>query len=125
MKESNFYFPTDQNKEFYIDEGCHIIEILNKSSHPDISISQARVEPHSTTEIHYLKDTVEIYYILSGSGTAYIDDQQIPVKSGDLIHIPKDINQYISNKSDVDLVFLCICTPRWKEEIYKTPDHQL
>lgn len=124
MKKSKYHFTTDLSKEFYIDEGCHIIEILNNSAHPDISISQARVEPNSTTELHFLNDTIEIYYILSGQGIAYIGEDQIPVKKGDLIHIPKNMNQFISNNTKSELVFLCICTPRWKEEIYKTPDDQ-
>ncbi len=124
MKKSKYHFKTDLSKEFYIDEGCHIIEIFNNSAHPDISISQARVELNSTTELHFLNDTIEIYYILSGKGIAYIGEDRIPVKKGDLIHIPENMNQHISNDSEDELVFLCICTPRWKEEIYKTPDNQ-
>ncbi len=121
MKDSQYHYPTEPKREFYIDEGCHIIEILNNNKHPDISISQARVEPGRTTEIHYLDQTVEMYYILTGHGTAYIADEEIPVKPGDLIYIPADVNQYITNETLKDLIFLCICTPRWQEHIYKTP----
>lgn len=121
MKDSQFYYPTDTESEFYIDEGCHIVEILNRGSHPDISISQARVEPGETTEVHFLDGTVEIYYILQGHGTAYIGDKTIVVKPSDLIYIPPGVNQHIVNEAADDLVFLCICTPRWQEHSYKTP----
>jgi len=120
MKDSQYYYPTETKSEFYIDEGCHIVEILNRSSHPDISISQARVEPCMTTEDHFLDGTVEIYYILRGQGTAYIGDKIIPVKPSDLIYIPKGVHQYITNDTQDDLIFLCICTPRWQEHFYKT-----
>jgi mannose-6-phosphate isomerase-like protein (cupin superfamily) len=121
MGNSQYHYPTETQSEFYIDEGCHIVEILNRSTHPDISISQARVEPGMTTENHFLEGTVEIYYILQGRGTAYIGDQTIAVKPSDLIYIPTGVEQYISNDTDEDLLFLCICTPRWQEHIYKTP----
>lgn len=121
MKDPQYYYPTEPKSEFYIDEGCHIIEILNNNNHPDISISQARVEPGKTTEVHYLDQTVEMYYILTGHGTAYIADQEIAVKPGDLIYIPAGVNQYITNETSEDLVFLCICAPRWQKHIYKTP----
>ena len=114
------YYPTDEAKEFYIDEGCHIIEILNQADHPDISISRARVEPHQSTEIHYLDKTVEIYYILSGEGIAVIGNESIKIKPGDLIHIPADVDQHVINQSGEDLLFLCICSPRWTPAIYKS-----
>ena len=120
MSQSKFHFITNSSEEFFIDEGCHIIEILNNSAHPNISISQARVEPMSTTECHFLNETVEIYYILEGVGTAYIDDEPIKVKKGDIIYIPKGVHQYILNETHHDLLFLCICTPRWIPNSYKS-----
>ncbi len=120
MKNEQHYYPTDEASEFYIDEGCHIIEILNNEQYPDISISRARVEPHQSTEVHYLNKTVEIYYILQGSGKAIIDNKELPIKPGDLIHIPPDVDQHVINESDQDLLFLCICTPRWTPDIYKS-----
>jgi len=105
--------------EFYTEEKCHILEVLNTPNFKDYSLARARVEVGVTTEWHWLKDTDELYYILSGEGVMEIgDDFQKQVKAGDAIFIPKLEKQRIENTGDSDLVFLCICTPRWEAENY-------
>lgn len=42
------------------------------------------------------------------------------VETGDLVVIPKNSTQRIRNKGDDDLVFLCICTPRFEVSKYET-----
>jgi oxalate decarboxylase/phosphoglucose isomerase-like protein (cupin superfamily) len=44
---------------------------------PEASLAQARVEPGVCTANHLLKSTAEWYYILSGTGDMYIDNQLI------------------------------------------------
>ena len=39
------YFKTDLSTEFYTEERCSIIEILNTKEIQNVSIAQARVEP--------------------------------------------------------------------------------
>ena len=112
-------FRPNPNDEFFTEEKCHILEIVNTPTFKDYSLAQARVESGITTEWHWLKDTDELYYILSGVGLMEIgDDFKKEVKSGDAIFIPKMEKQRIHNTSDSDLVFLCICTPRWEAGNY-------
>jgi len=107
-------------KEFYLHERCFITEILNSEKHPDVSISKARVEPGITTELHRLKDTDEKYYILSGEGEMQINGKiSGNVKSGDLVLIPKNVSQCITNTGTVDLIILCVCTPRFEMQNYE------
>ena len=61
------YFKTNEQQEFYTDEKCHIIEMMNLPEIENVSISRARVEPGITTQNHALHFD-EIYYILSGKG---------------------------------------------------------
>ena len=112
-------FQTDTTKEFYLEERCYITEILNSDLHPDISISKARVEPGVTTKLHRLKNTGEKYYILSGSGLTEVDGKISEVKTGDLVMIPENVSQRITNIGAVDLIFLCVCTPRFEMENYE------
>lgn len=111
-------FSTDLSAEFYTSEGCHIIEILNRSDHPDVSIARARVEPGVTTQWHTV-EARELYYILSGTGRAEVGEKIYDVGPGDVVSIPEGVRQRIENTGGEDLVFLCVCTPRFRAEGYR------
>jgi mannose-6-phosphate isomerase-like protein (cupin superfamily)/SAM-dependent methyltransferase len=121
MNEQIIHF--DPGKEFYTPEGCYIIENVNKPTDPDISIAQARVEPGVTTRWHRLTATIERYIIQEGAGLVEIDD--LPpeeVRPGDVVLIPELCRQRITNTGNKDLVFLCICSPGFRQENYKDID---
>ncbi len=110
---------TTPSAEYATAERCHIIEILNSPSAPEASLAQARVEPGVCTASHLLKSVAEWYYILSGTGDMYIDNQLAGhVSAGDTVRIPADTAQHICNTGQSDLVFLCFCTPPFAPEAY-------
>lgn len=112
-------YKTHLEEEFDTPEKCFIVEVLNNANDPELSIARARVEPGVTTAWHYLRGTAERYYILEGSGRVEVGDlppQQVGV--GDIVLIPPDCPQRISNIGDHDLVFLAICTPRFHQKNY-------
>lgn len=104
-------------------ERCHILELLNHSDDRSQSIARARVEPGVTTAWHRLKDTTEVYYILSGEGEAEIDKERYPLRANELLRIPAGIPQRITNTGKDDLVFLCFCKPAFSAEIYEDLEH--
>ena len=109
--------------EKYFEEECFITEILNSEANPEVSVSQAKVKPGVTTVLHRLNETYEKYYILSGTGRMEIDGKVVgDVQQGDLVVIPKNTSQRITNTGFGDLVFLCICTPRFEVRNYKSLD---
>ena len=113
-------YKTDTSKEFYTDERCHIIEILNQPHlYPNLSIAQARVEIGVETQLHSLKKIDEIYYVLDGEGKLTVDDQERRVKKGDCILILQGKPQKILNDGNKDLIFLCICLPGFRPEAYQ------
>ena len=110
----------DFDSEFYIAEGCHIVELSNTPGNPGLSIARARVESGVTTRWHRLRDTAERYYILDGKGSVEIgelDTQE--VNPGDIVIIPPMCPQRITNTGAADLVFLAICTPRFCPDNYE------
>ena len=115
------YITTDESQEFHTDERCHILELLNHQDDRSCSVARARVEPDVITAWHRLKDTTEIYYILSGEGVMEIGDNFTQeVRKNDLIKIPKNTAQRIKNVGTEDLLFLCICTPAFGAECYES-----
>ncbi len=113
----------DPAREFYTPERCHILEMSNSAADEALSIARARVEPGVTTAFHRVRDTAERYVILAGEGRVSLGDQppeQVGV--GDVVLIPPGMVQRISNTSDTDLVFLALCTPRYRPENYEDTD---
>lgn len=112
-------FKYDPNAEFYTDEGCFITELSNSSEDEGCSIALARVEPGITTEVHQLQGTIERYVILEGEGrieSGSLAGTRLSPK--DTVVIPANEPQSISNISQEDLVFLCVCTPRFESKNY-------
>ena len=116
MESINTY---DPGSEFYLEEGCYIVELHNTTTDAGCSIARARLEPGKTTELHCLMDIIERYVIVSGRGEVTIGGQAPqPVGVMDVVTIPAGTSQRIHNVADTDLIFLCVCTPRFDAESY-------
>ena len=57
MKEAVIH--ADWDAEYFFEEGCFILELLNSSEEQALSIARARVKPGVTTVRHHLLDTAE------------------------------------------------------------------
>jgi len=109
-----------QVPESYFEEDCFIAELLNTPDCPGLSIARARVEPGVSTVLHRVRGADEIYYLLSGEGQVEMDGQIIgTMHPGDLLRIPADATQRITNTGREDLIFLAICTPRFEPGRYE------
>ena len=103
--------------EFETSERCFIMENWNSTKKANISIARARVKPGVTTKLHYLKGVSEIYLITKGKGRVMVGNlKPTKVGKGDLVFIPAGVHQQISNTGNSDLIFYCICTPRFSPE---------
>lgn len=114
------FISTDESLEFYTEERCHIIEFINETNDRNQSLARARVEPGVTTAWHLLRDTVELYYVLEGSGNLELgEDFSKIISKDDVVKIPANMPQRVSNTGSVDLVFLCICAPAFGPDCYE------
>jgi mannose-6-phosphate isomerase-like protein (cupin superfamily) len=105
--------------EVFTPERCFIIELSNGEHDPAVSIARARVEPGVTTAWHKLRRTAERYIIVSGHGRAEIGNlKAADVGTGDVVCIPPDTPQRITNIGQDDLIFLAICSPRFTPGCY-------
>ncbi|MBK9989337.1 MAG: cupin domain-containing protein [Verrucomicrobia bacterium] len=106
--------------EFFTPELCFINELSNSANDPDLSIARARVAAGITTRWHRLRETTERYVILEGR--ARVEIGELPpqeVGPGDVVLIPPLCGQRITNLGDQDLIFLALCTPCFRPEIYE------
>jgi mannose-6-phosphate isomerase-like protein (cupin superfamily) len=110
------------SREVPTPENCFILEIANDPGDPDVSIARARVLPAVTTDWHRVEGIDERYVIVRGIGRVEIGD--LPptiVGEGDVVRIPANTPQRIANIGDDDLVFFCVCTPRFVPSAYVSP----
>jgi mannose-6-phosphate isomerase-like protein (cupin superfamily) len=105
-------------EQFMAGDATNLRELL----HPDkadlaigYSLAHALVRPGNTSFRHRLR-TSEVYYILQGQGRMYINDESEEVRPGTAIYIPPHALQCIENTGSIDLEFLCIVDPPWRQE---------
>ncbi|TQV70139.1 cupin domain-containing protein [Exilibacterium tricleocarpae] len=105
--------------EYVTEERCAILEVANDAADPALSIARARVEPGVTTAWHKLSGVTERYLIVSGCGEVELGAAApAAVGPGDVVRIPADTAQRITNTGAVDLVFYAICSPRFEQQCY-------
>lgn len=105
--------------EHYLEERCYVSEWWNTRSDEPVSVARVRVEPGVTTRLHRLKGVTERYLILSGHGTVEVDGHRQDAGPSDVVVIPADAPQRVSNTGDRNLVFLAVCTPRFRPDVYE------
>ena len=58
--------------------------------------------------LHYHEKTDEVYYIIDGEGTMVLDDEEIAVRKGVVVYVPRGVR----HKAVGDLTVLTVCIPR-------------
>jgi mannose-6-phosphate isomerase-like protein (cupin superfamily) len=104
--------------EFVAGDNTRLCEVF----HPDkdgldlrYSFAVARVAPGETTLLHRLVHS-EVYHLLEGEGEMEVEGERHPVSAGDVLYVPPGAAQRIANTGAVDLAFVCIVDPAWREE---------
>jgi mannose-6-phosphate isomerase-like protein (cupin superfamily) len=107
--------------EFLTAERCFILETYNTSNDETLSIARARVPPGVTTALHAVEGTTERYIIAEGRGRVEVGEMpSAEVGPGDVVVIPPGTRQRIRNLGSTDLIFYCVCTPRFRRKNYRS-----
>lgn len=124
MEDKDIIFRDESSiNEFYMEENCHILEIYNMTEDESFSLAKARVEVGETTKWHEVKETVECYYILRGKGKVELGTAYTKLMNpGSFVRIPVGMRQRIENIGTIDLEFLCICLPAFRQHNYLSLD---
>lgn len=107
-------------EEVWTGERCFITELMNDPAIPEVSLAQCRVPPGTTTQLHRLS-VAEWYVIATGSGLMEVGTgAPFEVGPGDTVAIPAGTSQRITNAGDSDLLFQCVCIPRFTPDCYES-----
>ncbi len=80
------------------------------------SLAHAVIEPGKSSLPHRLKEHSEVYIVLDGRGTAYVDQKPVELAPKELLFIPAGAEQYVVNEGTEPLEFLCIVAPPWEKD---------
>jgi mannose-6-phosphate isomerase-like protein (cupin superfamily) len=111
----------DPSAEYETPERCRIFKIWDDDRDTSVSVARATVKPGVTTQPHRLRGVDERYLIIQGTGVVTIGATAPQrVGPGDVVVIPAGTSQYIINTGETDLIFYCICTPRFSPDCYES-----
>lgn len=110
--------------EYWFEEGCYITEWSNAGDDPECSIARARVPAGGQTRWHRLEATTERYVVLHGRGRVEVGDRpSAEIGPASVVIIPPGQRQRVTADPDTELVFLAICTPRFRSDAYIDDQH--
>lgn len=70
-----------------------------------------RVPPNNYSEAAS-HDGEEMYYVIEGKATFFVNEEKYSISKGEMIHYPSRFKHYYKNETEKDLVILCILTPK-------------
>ncbi|HVU33595.1 MAG TPA: cupin domain-containing protein [Opitutaceae bacterium] len=112
----------NSSSEYFTAERCYITELHNSPDDPGCSVARARVLPGVTTQRHALHGVAERYVVIEGTGRVEVGGVAVDVGPSSVVSIPADVSQRVTNTGTGDLVFLCVCEPRFTPEAYLNLD---
>ena len=110
----------DALESFIAGDNTVIKEVLHPKDDSSVdssySLAYATLSAGETSYPHRLRSSTEVYVIVKGEGTVYIEKEIKKVAVGDIVFIPKNAKQYIENTGTTSLEFYCIVAPPWNKK---------
>ncbi len=101
-----------QRKEKQIAKNSFVWEYLLHNKNLGIALAKINGRfPDSGRTVN--KVCQEIYYVISGSGKIFIEDEEFELNEGDVFLIDSGKKYYVAGKN---LVLLCPTSPEWYSE---------
>ncbi len=97
------------------DQGCWKSLIDKQKGSRDLVLGMGWMKPGEVHLLHHHIDASEFYYILEGSATITIADEEVKAESGTAIYIPAGDKHRIVNDGERELVVLFgYSKPEWE-----------
>ena len=108
----------EDRPEFLAGDHTKLREIFHPAKHPldlGYSLAHGKLSPGQRSKRHVLKSS-EVYYFISGQGRFTINDQVTLIEAGLTVYVQPGGEQFLENTGEVDIEFLCLVDPAWREE---------
>ena len=92
------------------EEGLHLrihLIPLRRSQRTHDPAEVLTLLPGSATQRHTHPDIEETIYVLTGTGTAIWDDEEVEIGPGSALCYPKDVVRLVRNTGDTPLAYVC------------------
>jgi mannose-6-phosphate isomerase-like protein (cupin superfamily) len=100
------YLRRDPNDVQPWTETCGQIRPLIEES--DAAAAEVHYVEIDQAKLHYHEKTDEIYYVIEGEGTMVLDEDEIAVRQGVVVYVPRGVRHKAVGK----LTVLTVCIPR-------------
>jgi mannose-6-phosphate isomerase-like protein (cupin superfamily) len=86
-------------------KGICIDQLLPKEACSQFSAYRVKMKPHQVKKTSYHKVGEELYYVLEGSGVAFLNNEEYTLKKGCFFRVPpKTLHQFITREDSLDLL---------------------
>ncbi len=92
------------------EEGLHLrihLIALRRSQRTHDPAEVLTLLPGSATQRHTHPDIEETIYVLTGTGIAVWDDEEVEIGPGSALCYPKDVVRLVRNTGDTPLAYMC------------------
>jgi mannose-6-phosphate isomerase-like protein (cupin superfamily) len=70
------------------------------------SVEAMQVQVHDA-KLHYHERTDEVYYVIAGTGTMVLDDEEVELRPGVVVYVPRGTK----HKAKGELTVFLVCVP--------------
>lgn len=97
--------------EYLPNQGVFLASVLGKARGDAFGLYRGRIVPGAeiAREIH--PETSETVIVLSGTALGIVEDQEIPLGPGQVLHVDKNVHHGLRNVGEDELHFLVIGHP--------------
>lgn len=104
------------NKKIWLEKDMYMINI---AAMPGFSVDFLEIFPSAIEENVYHDDCDEWIYVIEGTLVFFKDGQEIELKQGEYISIPKNTVHGSINKTDSSVKILAVCNPPFQLDFMK------
>jgi mannose-6-phosphate isomerase-like protein (cupin superfamily) len=105
-KDQVIFLAPNEAESFSL-EGVQIDQLLSREACRQFSAYLVRMLPHQIKKASYHKVGEELYYVVSGSGTAQLGDKVYDLKPGCFFRVPpKTLHQFATTDEPLELLNL-------------------
>ena len=102
--------------------GPYLIEsLISKDEEGQFTAYRVRIEPNEETSESYHKIAEEIYYVIAGKGTAFLDDEAFRLEPGDFLRLPPGTrHRFVTEEQPLEMLDIHSPGSRPDRDVYFT-----